>query len=103
MATTDTKGFPALPKRRINPNVTFARDDGKIDLLARMLGQGDPLADAVVAELRMTGARGRNLLEAGLRDGLATLKDVPPAIEALLRQTETIPEWLDPDILKRPL
>jgi hypothetical protein len=109
MITTDpdggdpTKGSPALPSRRKNPNVTFAGDDGKIDLLARMLRQGDPLADAVVAELRVVGAKGRNLLEAGLRDGLATLKDVPPAIEALLQQLETIPEWVEPGILQRPL
>jgi len=109
MTTTDpdggdaTKGSPALPSRRKNSNVTFARDDGKIDLLARMLRQGDALADAVIAELRVVGAKGRNLLEAGLRNGLATLKEVPPAIEALLRQLETIPEWVEPGILQRPL
>jgi cyclohexadienyl dehydratase len=40
-----TEGSPALPSRRINPNVKFAHDDGKIDLLARMLRQGDPLAE----------------------------------------------------------
>jgi hypothetical protein len=31
------------------------------------------------------------------------LKDVPPAIEALLRQLETTPEWVEPGILQRPL
>ena len=71
MKTTDpdgddpTKGSQALPSRRKNPNMRFARDDGKIDLLARMLRQGDPLADAVDEELQTHGVEARQALEAG--------------------------------------
>jgi hypothetical protein len=86
-----TKGSPALPSRRKNPNVRFAGDDGKIDLLARMLRQGDPLADAVDEELQTQGVEARQALEAGLRNGLATLHDVPAAVAALLREAETLP------------
>ena len=89
-------GSSTLPSRRINPDVTLPRDDGKVDLLARMLRQGDPLADAVVEDLRAHGREARQALDTGLRDGLKTLRDVPPAIEALLRDVETIPEWVEP-------
>src|SRR5260370_42327192 len=107
MKTTDpdggdpTKGSQALPSRRKNPNVRFARDEGKIDLLARMLRQGDPLADAVDEELQTHGVEARQAREAGLRNGLATLHDVPAAVAALLREAETLPAWVAPEILQR--
>src|SRR5260370_40370711 len=94
-------GSPALPSRRKNPNVTFVRDDGKTELLARMLRQGDPLADAVEEELQTHGVEARQALEAGLRNGLATLHDVPPAVAALLPEAETLPAWVAPEILQR--
>jgi len=107
MKTTDpdggdpTQGSQALPSRRKNPNMRFAHDDGKIDLLARMLRQGDPLADAVDEELQTHGVEARQALEAGLRNGLATLHDVPAAVAALLREAETLPAWVAPEILQR--
>src|SRR5260370_5384804 len=95
------KGSPTLPSRRINPDVKLAHDDGKIDLLARMLRQGDPLADAVEEELRTHGVEARQALEAGLRNGLATLHDAPAPVAALLREAETLPAWVAPEILQR--
>jgi hypothetical protein len=95
------KGSPTLPSRRINPDVKFAHDDGNIDLLARMLRQGDPLADAVEEELQTHGVEARQALEAGLRNGLATLHDAPAAVAALLREAETLPAWVAPEILQR--
>src|SRR5260370_33109045 len=86
-----TKGKPTLPSRRINPDVKFAHDDSKLDLLARMLRQGDPLADAVDEELRTHGVEARQALEAGLRNGLATLHARPAAVAALLPEAETLP------------
>src|SRR5258708_35371605 len=83
-------GSPALPRRRINPDRALPRDENKIDLLARMLRRGDPLADAVDEELQTHGVDARQALEAGLRNGLATLHDVPAAVAALLREAETL-------------
>ncbi|MEV5843500.1 oxygenase MpaB family protein [Streptomyces sp. NPDC051985] len=63
---------------------------------------GDPLADAVVTELDLYGARARRVLDAGLRNGLAGLDERPPeAMGALLTQLEAIPDRVDPLVLHR--
>ncbi|OJT20668.1 hypothetical protein BO221_30545 [Archangium sp. Cb G35] len=85
--------------RLVNFEAARARHGEKADFMARMLAVGDPLADAVIAELDSLGQAGRQLLNAGLTDGLDSLKDPPPAIAALLRQLETVPEWVDREAL----
>ncbi|MFL6110688.1 MAG: oxygenase MpaB family protein [Catenulispora sp.] len=57
-----------------------------------MVLAGDPLADAVIAELERLGPQGRRALEQGLADGLASLDDPPPAVAALLRDLEREPK-----------
>jgi len=47
------------------------------------------------------GKEGRRLLNSGLADGLESLTERPPAITALLQQLETMPAWVDPDMLRR--
>jgi hypothetical protein len=67
-----------------------------------LLTAGDPLADAVIAELDLHGPQARRALEAGLRHGLASLGGRPPkAIGALLRQLEATPYWVDPLMLHK--
>jgi len=90
-----------MPSQRTNPDIVLDVGDERLDLLARTIREGDPLADAVTQELDTLGSDGGKILDAGLRNGLATLPTVPPAIEALLRAVETIPAWIDPDILQR--
>src|SRR5712692_8223142 len=96
-------GSLTLPSHRINPDMAFAPDDGRLELLARMLRQGDPLADNAFSEMVQLGRKGQEILAAGIQNGLATLTEVPPAIEALLRDAETIPSWVDAEVLQRPL
>nr|WP_170134275.1 oxygenase MpaB family protein [Murinocardiopsis flavida] len=69
--------------------------------MVALLSVGDPLADAVIAEMDTLGKEGRRILNAGLADGLASLTERPPAITALLRQLETVPEWVNPDMLRQ--
>ncbi|MFI6326297.1 oxygenase MpaB family protein [Nonomuraea sp. NPDC050556] len=64
--------------------------------VGRMLHVGDPLADAVVAELPGLGEDGHRLLQRGIAYGLASLTDPPPAIAAFLRSAETVPPWVTP-------
>lgn len=72
------------------------------DLMAPLLTAGDPLADAVIAELDLYGPKARQALDAGLRKGLAGLDERPPeAVAALLKQVETAPSWVDPLKLHR--
>jgi hypothetical protein len=67
--------------------------------VADMLTVGDPLADAVMAELERLGTRGREALDQGLADGLGSLREPPPAVRALLHQLEQRPDWiLDADL-----
>lgn len=68
----------------------------RADLMQWALSTGDPLADAVVAEMRETGMKqARPVVIAGIRNGLAALTDPPPALAAFLRQTESVPAYLD--------
>jgi hypothetical protein len=56
-----------------------------------ILNAGDPLADAVVAEIHERGRKVRTALAAGISKGLASVSDPPPAVAALLTATETAP------------
>ncbi|BBG02114.1 MULTISPECIES: oxygenase MpaB family protein [Pseudonocardia] len=75
-------------------------------LAERALGTGDPLADAVVAEIRSGGRPVREQLDHGIRHGLASLADPPPAVAALLTATESLLAAADPALVDagaRPL
>jgi hypothetical protein len=87
--------------RVINLDEARARHGDKADYMVRMLSAGDPLADAVIVEMDALGKEGRRILNAGLADGLEKLTERPPAITALLQQLETVPAWVDPDMLGR--
>jgi hypothetical protein len=69
--------------------------------LARLRATGDPLADAVIQELHATPGSSE-MLQAGIRDGLASVPDAPPAVRAFLQDTENAPAWaqLDPEALR---
>ncbi|WP_328437529.1 DUF2236 domain-containing protein [Streptomyces sp. NBC_00444] len=72
------------------------------DHVVTLLTAGDPLADAVVAELDHYGPRAQRALDAGLRRGLPRLGQQPPAaVAALLKQLEATPSWMDPLMLQR--
>src|SRR3984893_3612295 len=90
-----------IPGRVINFDQARVRPGGKADHMVRMLAVGDPLADAVIVEMDALGKEGRRILNAGLADGLESLTERPPAIAALLQQLETMPAWVDPDMLGR--
>src|SRR6266404_8610282 len=90
-----------IPGRVINLDQARVRHGDKADHMVRMLAVGDPLADAVIVEMDALGKEGRRILNAGLADGLQSLTERPPAIAALLQQLETMPAWVDPDMLGR--
>lgn len=75
----------------------------RADLALRARATGDPLADAVVAEIRAAGREGSRALTAqlqrGIREGLASLTDPSPAVAALLGSAESVPADTDPAIL----
>src|SRR5258706_1546820 len=90
-----------IPGRVINLDQARVRHGDKADHMGRMLAVGDPLADAVIVEMDALGKEDRRILNAGLAGGLESLTNRPPAITALLQQLETMPAWVDPDMLGR--
>jgi hypothetical protein len=74
--------------------------DARADLMQWALTTGDPLADAVVIEMHERGMRqSRELLGRGLREGLASLDDPPPALKALLTETESRPPYATDELI----
>ncbi|WP_197040283.1 oxygenase MpaB family protein [Mycobacterium sp. URHB0044] len=63
--------------------------------MAEMLQIGDPLADAVIAEINELGKEASGQLNKGIIAGLDSLDNPPPAIAAFLTELETLPEWVD--------
>ena len=98
MITTDKF---KIPGRVINLDQARVQHGDKADHMVRMLAVGDPLADAVIVEMDALGKEGRGILNAGLAEGLESLTERPPAITALLQQLETMPAWVEPDMLGR--
>src|SRR6266852_6195180 len=96
-----TRQGSEIPGRVINLDQARVRHGDKADHMLRMLAVGDPLADAVIVEMDALGKEGRRILNAALADGLERLTERPPAITALLQQLETMPAWVDPDMLRR--
>lgn len=91
----------SLPTERNDPALTSKLGPDDLAALTLMLNSTDPLADAVIAELHALGPAASRTLHDGLLNGRASLTDIPPAIDALLEQVETLPAWIEPDILRR--
>jgi hypothetical protein len=67
----------------------------RVLLIERMLHVADPVSDAAVAALHMNSSFSRADLNQGIVNGLASLADAPDAVQCLLRESETIPGWID--------
>lgn len=90
---------PSVPSIRA---AARRRHGAKADHVVTTLTEGDPLADAVIAELNLYGTQAQRILDGGLRRGLASLDEPPPtAIAALLKHLESTPSWVDPLLLHR--
>ncbi|MGW3449651.1 oxygenase MpaB family protein [Streptomyces sp. NPDC001076] len=100
MTANHTRARP--PRRLVDLDAERPGHGVDVDRVAALLTVGDPLADAVIAELDRHGARARNALATGLRRGLASLSPQPPtAVAALLRHLEATPSRVDPLMLHR--
>ncbi|QEZ47825.1 DUF2236 domain-containing protein [Cupriavidus oxalaticus] len=98
----DGRLSPALPGRAIDQAALAARCGAEATaLVMEMAASADPLADAAIAALNSGQAGHPAILQAGLREGRACLSSPPEAIDALLRQAESIPPWVDPERIRR--
>jgi hypothetical protein len=71
----------------------------RADLAGWALTTGDPLADAVVADVHEAHPQARQAVQSGIRDGLDSLVDPPDSVVALLTDTERLPAYVDRDLL----
>jgi hypothetical protein len=71
----------------------------RADLVGWALVTGDPLADAVVEEIHSDRPGVNAALNAGVRHGLESLTDAPPAVVALLASAETRPASVDDELV----
>jgi hypothetical protein len=88
------------PKRRGTESAIRARfGEARADLLACALRTGDPLADAVAAEIHSGGEAVSGQLRQGINQGLSSLRSPVPAVAALLTQIERKPTYIDDKLL----
>jgi hypothetical protein len=72
---------------------------GRAELAGWALTTGDPLADAVAADIHDGLPHARQTLQRGIRDGLGSLVDPPESVTALLSDAERLVNSTDPDLL----
>jgi hypothetical protein len=96
---TVSKNVSPVPERAVDLAAARTRHGDRVDLMLRALQEGDPLADAVVAEFDQLGRSARAALGRGLAEGRASVPDAPPAVAALLAHTETVPGWVSGELL----
>ncbi|MBO4254094.1 oxygenase MpaB family protein [Streptomyces griseorubiginosus] len=93
---------PKASQHAVDLDAACRQRRAKADHVVTLLTAGDPLADAVIAELDLYGPQARNALDAGLRHGLTSVdRPLPAAVTALLREVEATPAWVDPLLLHR--
>ncbi|MEY2402643.1 MAG: hypothetical protein QOD38_194 [Acidimicrobiaceae bacterium] len=71
----------------------------RADLAEWALTTGDPLADALAAEIQDGNSRARQAVQLGIHHGLDSLVDPPDSVVALLTETERLPDYVDDDLL----
>jgi hypothetical protein len=85
-----------IPTRFHNLAQARQRFGDRVDRLAPFLLRTDPLADAVIEEMRdMPGARGFAVVNDVLAHPNAPLWQRPPAIRALFESLDYVPAWVD--------
>lgn len=70
------------------------QDPALAETYLRLTGQGDPLADSVMASIE--GAAARHWIDRGIEQGSAALDEAPEAFRAFFADAEHVPAWFDP-------
>lgn len=86
-------------KRGAKSAIRVRFGDARADLIAGALHTGDPLADAVAADIRSGGQAVSRQLSQGIKQGLSSLRSPRPAVEALLTDIERKPGYIDDELI----
>ncbi|MCW2600551.1 MAG: hypothetical protein JWM02_2380 [Frankiales bacterium] len=91
------KPWPHARGTRSSLIAQFGTD--RADVAGWALTSGDPLADAVVADIHDGHPQARQAVQLGIRDGLDAVVDPPESVVAFLSDTERLPDYADDDLL----
>ncbi|TSE00616.1 DUF2236 domain-containing protein [Skermania sp. ID1734] len=89
--------------RRLTGRELFPSDEQAADF-CRDLFEGDPVAERFVAEVlhgEIGAKRGRKMLDAALAGGIDSVPDAPESMRALFAEFESVPDWVQPDLVEQ--
>lgn len=72
--------------------------------LCEDLFSGDPVAERFVEQVmhgEIGSHRGREMLDAALSGGIESVPEAPESMKALFAEFETIPDWVDPELVEQ--
>jgi hypothetical protein len=96
-ARTPDKAWPHARGTRSSLIAQFGTD--RANLVGWALTTGDPLADAVVADMHDGHPTARRDVRLGIQNGLDSLADPPDSVVALLTDAERLPGYADDELL----
>lgn len=109
LSATPERFAPVLDERAIKRGAMFepdyleklAADTKKMEFYRQLTLMGDPIADAFVARGKAMGfAHARKMLELALEEGIDKVADAPEELIALIRDMETVPDWVDWNLIE---
>ncbi|MBM4356683.1 MAG: DUF2236 domain-containing protein [Deltaproteobacteria bacterium] len=85
-----------FPTRFVRIDEARRRHGDRVERFGALFGEGDPLADAVVAELSsLPRAEREALVDRCLARGLEREAELPSSLAALFRELDHVPFWVD--------
>ncbi|MBM9461119.1 DUF2236 domain-containing protein [Nocardioides sp. zg-536] len=105
----ERKDLPQWQRRRALFRKLTGHDLFPTDEQARMLCEdqfaGDPVAERFVAEVffgkEFGHRKGRAMLDQALDHGIETVPEAPESMRELFAELETVPEWVDRDLVEQ--
>ncbi|MDB5282188.1 MAG: hypothetical protein JWO06_1263 [Bacteroidota bacterium] len=75
--------------------------ENDVEQYAQLLLEADTLADTVIKQVyEVLGfQQATKMIDEGLEKGIENIKDAPPCLQQLLKEADTIPNWLNPELL----
>ncbi|WP_344241328.1 oxygenase MpaB family protein [Actinocorallia libanotica] len=91
----------SAPGRVSRPEEVLARYGERAQVFLEALGWGDPVADAVVADVvEMGRGEGMRMVRRGLAEGVESLEGAPASFVRLFEEIDRRPEWLRHELLE---
>lgn len=95
------RGFPRNLAVRLLAGTDIRATEAQLESFRGFAHAGDPLADALVEEIRaLPAGEGRRLFERAVEEGIGAVSDPPGALAAFFEQVESVPCWVDLDKLE---